>query len=109
MAYATADLPSQQTDIAQHALNDHRELGVSKDLPQIYFLISGQPDGGAIQILNNINEFDKGRNIPVNSIAFIALAGLVAKQFAKDVAHKTAGFFRPIEQASLRTNKRKQM
>merc|ERR1712106_330152 len=48
LAYAAqADLPSQQTDDGQHTLHDHGGLGMPKDLPQIYFLTSGQPDGGA--------------------------------------------------------------
>ena len=54
---ATADLPPQQTDDGQFA--------------QIYFLTSGQPDGGAAQILDKVNDFDEGRNILVNSISFI--------------------------------------
>merc|ERR1712106_690278 len=62
--------------------------------PQIYFLTSGVPDGGASQILENIHEFDKGRNIPVNSIAFITPADLVTRQFVKDLARKTGGFLR---------------
>merc|ERR1712129_688537 len=76
--------------------------------PQIYFLTSGKPHAGASQILDSIEEFDRNRNIPVNAIALITPADLVAKQFAKDVAHKTGGFFRSIEQASLFTNKTKQ-
>merc|ERR1712194_934506 len=78
---------------------------ISLDLPQMYFLTSGEPDGGASQILDIIDEFDKGRNIPVNSIAFIMAADIVAKQFVKDLARKTGGFFRSIEQASLHMNR----
>ena len=76
------------------------------DLPQIYFLTSGEPDGRASQILNSIDEFDRGRHIPVNSIAFITPADLAAKKFVNDLAHKTGGFFRSIEQASKYTGLR---
>jgi len=95
LAYAMAELPSQQTDDARHTLRNPNAL-----LPQIYFLTSGQPDGEAGHILHKINEFDKGRNIPVNSISWITPADPEAKQFVKDLASKTGGFFRPIEQAS---------
>jgi len=40
----------------------------------------------------------KGRNIPVNTIAFITPEDLATKQFAKGLAQKTGGFFRAIEQ-----------
>merc|ERR1712086_302678 len=93
LAYATADLPSQSTDNRQHPLRDYG-LAATKDAPQIYFLSSGQPDGGARHIFENIGEFDKDRNIPVNSIAFIMPADPVAKQFVKDLARTTGGFFR---------------
>lgn len=114
LAYATADLPSGLTHVAQHrALEEMADAfhGVSRDLslwipeplamaenlPQIYFVTSGQPDGRSTQIFNKIDVFDKGRSIPVNSIAFTQPADTVAKQFAKDLARKTGGFFRTIE------------
>jgi len=98
LAYAAADLPSQQRGERLHTPHDHGAPVVTKDTPQIYFLTSGQPDGGADQILKNIGDFDKGRNIPVNSISFIMPIDPEAKQFVKDLAKKTGGFFRPIEQ-----------
>jgi len=109
LAYATAHLSSQQVDKRGPApayfgslehTRDRGSLEMIKDLPQIYFLTSGQPDGGARQILDNISQLDKGRDIPVNSIAFLAPGDLVAKQFVKDLANKTGGFFRSIEHAS---------
>ena len=60
----------------------HRHRG----LPQIYFLTSRQPDGGARQILDKIDELDSGRNIPVNSISWIMPADAEAKQFVKELA-----------------------
>merc|ERR1712129_112276 len=66
---------------------------ISLGLPQIYFLTSGEPDPGASQILDNIDELDRGRNIAVNCIAFgNAPADPLTKQFAKDLASKTGGF-----------------
>merc|ERR1712194_838901 len=55
LAYATADLPSQQEDAQLHTMPDHGDLMVTKGSPQIYFLTSGQPDGGARQILDTID------------------------------------------------------
>merc|ERR1711957_804359 len=52
LAYATAALPAQHTD--KLTLHDHGAPVVSKDMPQMYFLISGPPDGGAGQILDKI-------------------------------------------------------
>jgi len=105
LAYATAELPFQKIRArlrprVQHLPHDHEELVVAKDFPQIYFLTSGQPDGGARQILDQIDIFDKGRNIVVNSIAFAMSADPDAKQFVKRLARKTGGFFRSIEEAS---------
>jgi len=103
LAYATADLPLQLAADGQNTPRG-KVLGsltytlMKQDTPQIYFLASGRPDGGARQILNKIDEFDNGRNIPVNSIALIAPADHEAKQFVKDLANKTGGFFRSIEQ-----------
>merc|ERR1712224_1097312 len=78
LAYAIADLPSQQTkddqSTAKKPSTDKPQDGqevVTKHLPQIYFLTSGQPHGGVGQILEKIGEFDNGRHIPVNSIAFL--------------------------------------
>jgi len=105
LAYATIDLPSQQTDNALHTVHDQEPLVVPERMPQIYFLTSGQPDGGASQVLDNIDVFDNNRNIHVNSIAFVSPAYPAAKQFAKDLANKTGGFFRSLEQASLYANK----
>merc|ERR1712194_138982 len=89
LAYATADLPLQLAADGQNTPRG-KVLGsltytlMTQDIPQIYFLASGRPDGGARQILNKIDEFDNGRNIPVNSIAFIEPADHEAKQFVKD-------------------------
>merc|ERR1712194_818324 len=117
MAYATAGFPSQQPEEPsapgdpeddQHHISgnvhwlsvDHAALIATKHLPQIYFLTSGLPYGGAGQFIDKINHFDNGRNIPVNSIAFSnASADPLVKQFGKDLANKTGGFFRSIEQA----------
>merc|ERR1712129_421129 len=93
LAYATAFLPAQQTE--RLAPPDHGGLVVTRDMPQIYFLTSGPPDGGAGQILDKIDLFDNGRNIPVHSIAFSeASADPLNRQFGKDLARKTGGFFR---------------
>merc|ERR1719491_2295060 len=91
-----ADLPPQQTDGGQRTLHEYEEFMVIRDAPQIYFLTSGQPDGGARQILDNIDEFDNGRNIPVNSLGFIMPADSKADQFVKNLANKTGGFFRSL-------------
>jgi len=98
LAYATAALPAQQ--IEKLTPRDYEALVVTEDKPQIYFLTSGPPDGGAGQILDKIDQFNNGRYIPVNSITFSnASADPLTKQFGKDLASKTGGFFRSIEQA----------
>lgn len=117
LAYAIANLSSQQREesAARKASLDepewiqltpseypvlHQGLEVSKDSPQIYLLTSGRPDGGAGQILGKVEQFDDGRNISVNCITFSnASADPVTKQFGKDLAGKTGGFFRSIEQS----------
>lgn len=99
LAYATApaDLPSRRTDGDAH--NSTGYTTESAATTEIYFLTGGQPDGGAGPILDKIDEFDQGRKIPVHSIAFSMPGGdPVAKQFVKDLATKTGGFFRSIEQ-----------
>merc|ERR1712194_796969 len=63
LAYGTAEL-------RRHPSRDREVLVVTKDFPQIYFLTSGQPDGGARQILDEIDKLDSGRNIPVNSVSW---------------------------------------
>jgi len=66
---------------------------------QIYFMTDGQPNGGADPILQKVDGWDNSRKIPVNSIAFIMPGGdPVAKQFMKDLATKTGGFFRAVEE-----------
>jgi len=100
LAYATAALTSQQKGDWQDRSHELEGLFVSTNSPQIYFLASGQLDGGSHQILNNIKVVDNGRNMPVNSIAFMMPDDSEAKQFVKDLANRTGGFFRSIEQAS---------
>lgn len=107
MAYAAAELPCPRLDEELPPLFAAGQLVETKVCPQIYFLTSGQPDGGARQTLDNLDVLDCGRKIPVNSIAFIQPADSVAKQFAKDLANKTGGFFHSIEQPSLHVKKRK--
>ena len=65
LEYATTDLLQQQAGDGQFA--------------QIYFLTSGKPDGGAAQILDKISDFEKGRNIPVNSNSFIIIIASLLK------------------------------
>jgi hypothetical protein len=107
MAYAMANLPSQQTEGDHQRAKQQRaaepqdgQKVVTKDLTQIYFLTSGQPDGGPDQILKKIDEFDNRRSIPVNSIVFSNSGNPdpLIKQFGKNLAAKTGGFFRSIEQ-----------
>merc|ERR1712194_280665 len=95
----TADLPSQQREDSQD-MAENAEIAEAKALPQIYFLTSGRPDGGASEILSKIDEFDKGRNFPVHTITLNnATADPETKKFGKDLASKTGGFFRSIEQS----------
>jgi len=112
LAYGTAHFPPQQTVVnLLSPQNDVRLVNAplhrNRGLPQIYFLTSGQPDGGASYVLGNIHVCDNGRKIPVNAIAFVLPTDLAAKQFVKDLAHETGGFSRSIEQASLDAHKRK--
>lgn len=100
LAFSSAHLPSRRTDSSQHT-------AVNKGAPQIHFLTSGPPVGRASQVLDKIDEFDKGRNIPIHSIAFTSHADLATKEFVKNLARKTGGFFRSIEQASRGAKKRK--
>jgi hypothetical protein len=79
------------------ALDEAYKMKTSPE--QIYFLTDGQPNGGTKHILEQIPAWDEGRNIPVNSIAFIMPGGdSKAKQFMKDMAEKTGGFFRAVEE-----------
>merc|ERR1712129_668679 len=69
---AYSDAPERyRRQVRRYSLRDHGALVTTKALPQIYFLTSGPPDGGARRILDRISEFDNDRHIPVNSIAFI--------------------------------------
>jgi len=111
-ADAMADEDGQYIRQRLHRMSNHNrtedgqyiakelETAEAKAFPQIYFLTSRQPEGGADETLNKIDEFDKGRNIPVHSITFSnATADPELKQFGKDLASKTGGFFRSIEQS----------
>lgn len=102
LAYATAHLPAQKPS------NEAQEIFPGLGGPQIYFLASGQPDAGASQVLDNIHEFDKGRNIPVNGIGFITSTENDTKQFVKGLARSTGGFFRSIEQPSQHKKRKRE-
>lgn len=113
LAYTMVDVSPQETEIGQQANYDPRSIharqwathstthytfDLRKDVPQIYFLTSGTADGGSRQVLDRMDELDDGRNISVHSIAFSESADLETKQFVKNLAHQTGGFFRSIEQ-----------
>lgn len=64
----------------------------------IYFLTDGEPDQAPGSIIASIDGMDRGRNIPVNSIAFLLPGNAPgARSFMQSLANKTHGFFRTVE------------
>jgi len=72
---------------------------------QIYFLTDGKPNTPANTILASIPTVPPLSDIPVNGIVFILPGGdPVARQFMKDLADMTGGFFRAVEDDPEGTN-----